>query len=330
MRIPRFASRRRRPSHALGPIALLFISFAAPAYAEDAAQWLSRVGQAARQLNYTGTIVYSRGPHVETWRIAHLNENGREYEKLVSLDGAAREVVRSQNEVRYFYPEYKVVRVEPRTFRNAFPSLSAEQQKSLTQFYNFKIVSGERVVGHAAVVAVFEPKDDLRYGHQFWSDSATGLLIKARVINERGEAVEQFSFTDLTVNAKIDRAMVEPSWPSVPPDWTVKEASAGDVALKDTGWAVSRIPPGFTKIMEGFRKVPGRRDPRAQLVYSDGLVAISVFVEPFAAASGPTGMAMSQGGFNGYSVKQEDYLVTVVGEAPAATVRLIGNSVVKR
>jgi sigma-E factor negative regulatory protein RseB len=314
---------------ALAPAALLLLTVATAARAEDAAQWLARVGQAARQMNYVGTIVYQRGGRVETSRIVHMYENGRESEKLLSLDGPAREVVRSQNEVRFYYPEAKVVRVEPRTFKNAFPSLSAEQQKSLAQFYDFRIVAGERVGGKAAVIAVFEPKDGLRYGHQFWSDSATGLLLKARVVNERGEVVEQFAFTDLLVNAKIERSMVEPSWPQVPPDWQVKETSAGDVALHETGWTVSRVPPGFTKIMEGFRKLRGRREPVAHLVFSDGLVAISVFVEPFVSAPAPTGMTQ-QGGLNVYSVKQNDHLVTVLGEAPGVTVRQIGNSIAKR
>jgi sigma-E factor negative regulatory protein RseB len=314
---------------ALAPAALLLFTLAPATRAEDAAQWLARVGQAARQMNYVGTIVYQRGGRVETSRIVHMYDNGREWEKLVSLDGPAREVVRTQNEVRFYYPEAKIVRVEPRTFKNAFPSLSAEQQKSLTQFYDFRIIAGERIGGKAAVIAVFEPRDGLRYGHQFWSDSATGLLLKARVMNERGEVVEQFAFTDLLVNAKIERAMVEPSWPQVPPDWTVKETSAGDVALHETGWTVSRVPPGFTKIMEGFRKLRGRRDPVAHLVFSDGLVAISVFVEPSVSGAAPPGMTQ-QGGLNVYSVKQNDHLVTVLGEAPGVTVRQIGNSIAKR
>jgi sigma-E factor negative regulatory protein RseB len=65
-------------------------------------------------------------------------------------------------------------------------------------------------------------------------------------------------------------------------------------------------------------------------VFSDGLVAISVFVEPFAAAPAATGMQAMQGGLNIYSVKQDDSLVTVMGEAPGATVRQIGNSVARR
>ena len=97
--------------------------------------WLARAAQAARKLDYVGTIVYQIGPRVESSRITHLNDDGREYAKLVNLDGPAREVVRSQGEVRCYYPDAKLVRVEPRTFRNVFPSLSSEQQQSLSRYY---------------------------------------------------------------------------------------------------------------------------------------------------------------------------------------------------
>ena len=97
--------------------------------------------------------------------------------------------------------------------------------------------------GRAAEVVSFEPRDGLRYGHRFWSDGATGLLLKARVLNERGEPIEQFAFSDLTINARIEHAMVEPSWPVVPPDWRVLESAAGEVVLEGTCWTVARMTP---------------------------------------------------------------------------------------
>jgi sigma-E factor negative regulatory protein RseB len=307
---------------------LLFLVLSPGVRAEDAAQWLARAAQAARQLSYVGTIVYQAGPRAETSRLAHLFDNGVELEKLVSLDGPPREVVRTQSEVRYYFPDFKVVKIEHRAFGNVFPGLSPEQQRSLTQYYDFRVVSGERISGRAAEVVSFEPRDGLRYGHRFWSDTATGLLLKARVVNEHGDIVEQFAFADLTINATIDRAQVEPSWPNTPPDWVVREGSGGDVQQRDTGWTVSKLPPGFAKVMEGMRKWRGRADPVAHLVYSDGLVSISVFVEPMPAqpSIGPS----QQGGLNGYSVKVDDHLVTALGEAPVATVRQIANSVQPR
>ncbi len=266
---------------------------------------------------------------MESWRLVHQGEGGVELEKLTSLDGPAREVIRNVEEVRYFYPEAKVVRVEPRTFRNVFPSLSADQVRNLTQYYSFRAVSGERIAGHTARIVAFEPKDGLRYGHRFWSDTATGLLLKAQLLNEKGEVIEQFSFTDVAVNAKIDRDMVKPSYPAVPDDWQVREGARGAVANNDTGWAVGRLPPGFAKIMEGYRKLRGKRDPVAHIVFSDGLVAVSVFIEPMTLSQTQIGLSQ-QGGLNIYTMRNDAFLVTVLGEAPPVTIRQIAQSVARR
>src|SRR3954453_16597893 len=84
---------------------------AAPAaLAQDAVTWLARAATAARQLNYTGTIVFQNGGRVETSRLVHANETGGEFEKLNNLDGPPREVIRSQGEVRVYFPDAKVVR----------------------------------------------------------------------------------------------------------------------------------------------------------------------------------------------------------------------------
>ena len=98
--------------------------------------------------------------------------------------------------------------------------------------------------------------------------------------------------------------------------------------MKDTGWTVTRIPPGFMKIVEGFRRLRGMRQV-AHLVYSDGLVAVSVFVEPVGAASYPIGLA-KQGGINVYIRQFDENMVTVLGEVPAATVSQFAHSVARR
>jgi sigma-E factor negative regulatory protein RseB len=296
------------------------------AAAQDAAQWLTRITQAARTLNYTGTVVLRQGPRVETFRLAHLNEGGLEWEKLLSLDGPAREIVRSATDVRMYLPDAKIVSIEPRTIRNVFPSLSAEQIRNLSQYYEFKSVAGERIAGHTSDIVVFEPKDGLRYGHKFWSDATTGLLLKARLVNDKGEVIEEFAFTDVTINAKVDKDMVKPSWASVPADWQVKQGGPGEVVLKDTGWLAGKVPPGFAKIMEGYRRLPGKPNPVAHIVYSDGLVAISVFVEPFTVMQTQVGLTQT-GGLAQFTTRSDAFLVRVMGEVPPATVRQIAQSV---
>lgn len=313
----------------IGVVAVLAAALASPAaHAQGyAAQWLTRVTQAARALNYSGTVLVRQGSRYDTFRLAHMFENDQESEKVLSLDGPAREVVRTANEVRYYFPDAKIVRVEPRTIRNGFPSLSPEQTANLTQYYEFKLAPGGRVAGRMTEMATFEPRDGMRYAHRFWADATTGLLLRSRLVNEKGDVIEEFAFTDVTYNAKLDREMVRPSWTSVPPDWQVTSSSPGEFLVDETGWMVNKVPPGFVKISEGFRKLGGKRT--AQLVFSDGLVAISVFVEPYTVTQTQIGLTQT-GGLAQYSTRTDAYRVTVIGEAPPATVQQIAQSVSRK
>ncbi|HET7135814.1 MAG TPA: sigma-E factor regulatory protein RseB domain-containing protein, partial [Casimicrobiaceae bacterium] len=106
-----YAARRFRflPGR-LVPAVFVLVFAATQARADDAMAWLAHVAQAARQLDYVGTIVYQTGPQVKSARISHLFTDGREYAKLVNLDGPAREVVRSGGELRSYYPDAKLMR----------------------------------------------------------------------------------------------------------------------------------------------------------------------------------------------------------------------------
>jgi sigma-E factor negative regulatory protein RseB len=301
---------------------------AAPAaFADDAIAWLEYAATAAKQLNYLGTIVYQQGGNVESSKLVHLNDRGEEYEKLVSLEGPAREVIRSRSEVRCYYPDYKVVRIEARTLRHAFPSISPEQQRSLAEYYEFRKAETGRVAGIPTQAWVFEPKDGMRYGHKFWADANTGLLVKARMIDDRNNVIQQYAFTEIRIGADIDRDMVKPTWPGAPADWQVRQSGPGEAEMKETGWVVNRVPPGFMKIAEAYRSLKGKGNRRVvHLVFSDGLVAVSVFVESTGGERRPTGLS-SHGGIHVYTRQVDDNLVTVLGETPAITVKQIGNSV---
>jgi sigma-E factor negative regulatory protein RseB len=298
-----------------------------PAPAQEVAESLERAAQAARALNYWGTLVYSHQGKEETSRLLHMVDERGEHEKLINLDGPAREVIRNNEQVRCYYPDAKIIRVEPRTYRNAFPSLLPQQRTTLVQYYNFNKAETERIAGLETQAYIFQPKDGLRYAHKLWADVATGLLVKAQLLDERGFPLEQFQFTDIQIGAKIDRDMVRPTFTHPPPDWQMRETMPGDVTPQDTGWQVNDLPPGFTKLVEGYRTIRGKRV--AHLMFSDGLVDVSVFVEDMPEAPQPIGLSQ-QSGLNVYFRQLSDHLVIVLGETPGATVRQIAYSVAHR
>lgn len=61
----------------------------------SAEDWLQKMARSSRQLNYRGTLVYSRGRQMESLQFSHvLDREGVQHEHLRSLSGRPREIVR--------------------------------------------------------------------------------------------------------------------------------------------------------------------------------------------------------------------------------------------
>ncbi len=164
----------------LAGVALAAMLFAGRALAGGRRHGARRVRLRQRRTqNYTGTILYQNGSRNQTSRLVHLNEAGTEQSKLVNLEGPRREVIRTANEVRCYYSDAKVVRIESPEFRNAFPTLSPQQQKTLLDFYDVRKAETDRIAGRDAQAWLFTPKDGNRFPHKLWTDVATGILLKA-------------------------------------------------------------------------------------------------------------------------------------------------------
>lgn len=305
-----------------------------PVYAEgpscEGLKWLQKIAAAARELNYSGTFVYQHGSHVETSRIVHRVSDGSEQEKLETLDGPQREIIRTNDEVQCYLPDSKTVRVGRRKPHKAFPALLPEQFSGLAENYRVKLVGRERASGFDCQVLVLEPKDGLRYGHKLWAEAGSGLLLKATMMDDKGRVVEQFAFTQLEIGRPIDPRLLQPTLGINPAGWRRAITTEGSVGTVDTGWVVQSQPAGFKKILETRRSLGGKPNPVTHIVLSDGLVAVSIFIEPLGANHPPVERLSSQGAINVYSRQVSDHLVTVLGETPSATVMQIAESVIQQ
>ena len=135
----------------------------------------------------------------------------------------------------------------------------------------------------------------------------------------RGEQVEQFTFTQLTIGG-VTRDMVKSRHAARRLARRGRRSRAG--APRPAG-ACRASCPGFHKVIELKRRL-GESRSAGQVVYSDGLAAVSVFIEPLEGRSDPvrTGLA-SMGAIHIYTREVANHMVTVVGEAPAASVQRI-------
>ncbi len=175
------------------------------------------------------------------------------------------------------------------------------------------------MAGFECRVVVLAPKDELRYGYRLYADKATGMLLKAVTFDAGGD-VEQFTFTQLTLG-RVTRDMVRSRYAAG--SWRVEDAAPAPASLP--GWRVNAELPGFQKIVELKRRM-GESKPVGQVVYSDGIAAVSVFIEPLEGRSARTGLA-SMGAIHIYTREVANHMITVVGEAPAVSVQRIADAV---
>jgi sigma-E factor negative regulatory protein RseB len=308
---------------------LLGLFVCSTAMAADAAhEWLMKINHAARDLEYDGIFVYQHDTQLEAMHIFHKVENKSVKERLVSLNGAPREIVRDATEVRCYWPDKNSVMVEYRKAdAKGFPSILPERMQDLDEYYVLRLGNTERITGRVAQLVIVKPVDQYRYGYHLWADADTGLLLKADLLDTKGAILEQFMFTQINIGIKIPDAALAPGMTGKSMVWYREDGDTRNVSGKP-GWSASRLPKGFRLSAHMTRRLPMRKQPVEHLVYTDGLAAVSVFIEkqekgvkPF--MQGPSRM----GAVHAMSAQSGDYQITTVGEVPAATVAFIGGSV---
>lgn len=319
--------RRLRHTPAAALIAGL-LALPAPACAEplDAMAWLRKIAAAAQQINYAGTFVYQHGRQIETSKIAHWVDAGGEQERLETLDGPSREIIRTNENVMCYLPDQKTVLVSKRHGRQ-FPALLPADLAGIAENYVVRKAETDRVADAECQVIALEPRDNLRYGHRFCAELSTGLLLRARTYGERNELIESFAFTQLMLGKAVTRDMLKSKYAGKSQDWRVdRSALDRGEAMVESGWVLRNQPPGFRKVTEVKRAIAGRDAAVSHIVYSDGLAAISIFIEPRPKAPPQAGPLPYQGSVNIYVKPQAEQMLTVVGETPARTVRQVADS----
>lgn len=309
-------------------LAVLLGGLVPAAVAADPVKLLARMHQAAHSLDYDGTFVYQRGDQLESLRILHRSGNGGMRERLISLTGAPREIIRTDSEVRCYLPDQNAVMIEHRRAdRRNFPAFLPESISTLGNYYRLKRGRDARVAGHRTQSVTIMPRDPYRYGYQLWADQATGLLLKASVLDEQGATIEQYMFTQISIGRPIPESELQAQNPGRS---LVARNSADDVLSAATGeWQAERLPDGFVLTARMLRKLPAPHQPVEHLVYSDGLGVVSVFIEPARTDNKhPLLSGVSQmGAVHVFGKLIGDHQVTAIGEVPARTVGMIGESV---
>lgn len=302
-------------------------------FAQDSARdWLDEMSSALQTLDYDGIFVYLHDDKLEAMRIIHRMDPGGQRERLVSLTGSAREVLRDDKSVTCIMPDNKSVMIGQSRPRQPFPVVPRDLD-SVSPYYALEDVGDDRMAGHTARVIAITPRDSFRYGYRFWIDKNTRMLLKSDMTGVDGKPIEQVMFTRLVIGTDIPADDLQPSLTGDGYAWHRQEdihRSADNSVSGEPGWAVAKLPDGFRLTDFQHKRMREGRGDAEHMVFTDGLATVSVYVEQSSAERpGFIGLS-SMGAMNAYRAMLDGSQVTVVGEVPAATVEMIATSVERR
>lgn len=314
------------------PFLLMLLSPVAP-FATDhippAQQLISQMSEANHKLNYEGVFVYRRNTTMDTMRIIHkVDKDNGVQERIISLTGFAREVIRDRNSVTCILPDDESVIVEKSNQRPFKISKLPEQIAKVSKYYTFSIAGQDRVANRPTWIVNIIPKDRYRFGYRLWIDLETKLLLKSELKNKEGVPLEQFFFAKFQIMQDIPDQWLEPEISGVGYTWHDNSSDESPVYKGNISWKAAWMPDGF--IMSGQEKqaIDESQMPIEHIMYSDGLTLISVFVEKLEKSINVITGPSSMGGVNTFSTMANDYLITAVGEVPQDTVKLMAKSIV--
>jgi sigma-E factor negative regulatory protein RseB len=284
-----------------------------PAADSEAMAWLDKMSRGLQQASYHGVITFQRGDDLQAMQVSHSVVDGVATERLTELTGQGAEIVRVDHPLECLHPGHQLLQVGAQ--------LQAGQC-GVAEYYRFSVVTGELVAGRQSIRIHIEPRDMYRYGYVMQLDQDTGLLLKSETIGRGDKVLEKFQFASLTYAPGAaavggNRVVHQAQHPHLED----RQLSIGSVGLP---WRIDWLPLGFTNTdnpnASGERKT-----------YTDGLAVFSVFLELLSGEIRPGEGVVRTGGTTSYTrgmhLGGHSVLVTVIGEVPLNTARMVADSI---
>ena len=262
-------------------------------------------------------------------RIIHRVEKGKVTERLVSLDGSGREIIRNQNEVICYLPDRRTVLVEKRTDDSTLMPPCRSTTSSSKRTTASSAALSTKALGRRTQVILVQPRDQYRYGYRLWLDDETAMPLKSQLCDRNGNVIEQIVFAELNFRDRIPADAVKPS------DRRRRVSAGCGRTRRSRAWRTRRSAGTCIRLPAGFRLTTWRLQidrrleragaaPRAIRMASPPCRCSSSRASPQTEAM--RGLAKVGAAF-AYSRNLDGHQVTAVGEVPAATVEAIAAGV---
>ena len=276
-----------------------------------ALSWLDKMSRSLRETSYHGVVTLQRGGDMQVMQVSHIVGDGSSSERLVELTGRGAQVERLSHPLDCIHPGDRLLRGE---------ALLPETSCGITTHYRFAVTPGERVAGREVVRIVIEPRDMYRFGYVVDLDEETGIILKAQTIGHGHKILETMQFANIVYSDNLpefSQADVIHKAQHLDP----QSASAQYPVTR--AWSIGWLPIGFAATDPST----GTSERRT---YTDGFAVFSVFLEELNVEVRAGEGLVKRGGTTSYTrgmrIDEQPVLVTVIGEVPVNTARMVADS----
>ncbi len=289
-----------------------------------------KINKAAADVSFSGTLVYASDGEIKVMEVARRVQDGMMQERIYSLNGEAREIIRDKDKVWCYMPDQNmVVQDYWRAETSGFPGILPGNLDQLGKNYAFEEGGEERIADRMAVMIKVIPHDVWRYGYILWADKRSGLLLRSDLIGRDGEVLGQYLLADIEINGPIMNAQLAPvsNTENLRLFSNPEPISESFESSESSGWSVAELPDGY-QLSNYFRRMsPMGKGEIEHFVYSDGLSSLSVFIKETGQDQNEMMGPSRMGAVHAYRARTGNHLVTVMGEVPAQTVKAVAMGV---
>jgi len=243
------------------------------------------------------------------------------------MSGSPRELLRDSKGVRWASSKDQAVMADAALNHPFFPELPLDDAARAQGSYQFRLAGSDRVAGHSGRRLDIVPKDAFRYGYSLWLETQSALLLQWKLSTSEGKDLARLMFTDFRIGSEVDRSELHSGMTGQ----RLHQLDSGipaetGSARGQPGWKAKRLPPGFRLASHRQQKTTDGGFFEHS-VYSDGIATVSVYVE-----SADDGASIQRGlsrlgTTHAFTRDAEGYFITVIGDVPAATVKMIAEAV---
>ncbi len=305
-------------------LTLLFLVFPLLSFAmEDPWLILEKSAKASQQLNYEGVFHSQSSSESNSTHVIHANIDNKEYCLLKMLDGAPNEVFCSGDMVYVTSQDGLLIKKRKNQF--LFPSVLPSDIKHLKKNYQLSFGEKKRVADRMAQHIELKAKDNLRFNYHIWIDDKNLLPLKLIVTNNKNKTIEQSTFTTIAFSEVIDKDIFEKNI-NLSKIYVAKNKFVENY-VSNKFWNLKELPSGFKEVDLISRRVNGLNLLDYQIIFSDGLAYVSLFIRPITRGTEPKEGTVAIGPTNISARYQDGYQIMSVGMVPPETVNTFSGAI---